>query len=148
DMGLIAMSYGYIYVGRVAMGANPNQVVKAFVEAEAYNGPSLLLCYSHCIAHGIDMTYGYNEQKNAVLSGHWPLYRYNPDLALQGKNPLIVESKEPTMSIAEFASNENRFKSLQRAKPEAAEEYLAEAQKHAVAKFEMLKHLSKMQMQK
>ena len=144
DMGLIAMSYGYIYVGRVAMGANPNQVVKAFTEAEAYDGPSLLLCYSHCIAHGIDMTTGYNEQKNAVLSGHWPLYRYNPDLAVQGKNPLIVDFKEPTMSIAEFASNENRFKSLQRSNPDASEKYLSEAQKHAAAKFDMLKHLSGM----
>ncbi len=145
DMGMLAISYGYIYVGKIAIGANPNQAVKAFVEAEAYNGPSLMLCYSHCIAHGINMKKGYDEQKNAVASGHWPLYRYNPGLILEGKNPLQIDSKDPTMPLSEYALNENRYKILQRSKPEASERLLAEAQKTVNAKFKMLKNLAQMQ---
>jgi len=144
DMGMLAITYGYIYVGKVAIGANPNQAVKAFLEAEAYDGPSLMLCYSHCIAHGIDMTLGYEEQKNAVASGHWPLYRYNPDLALQGKNPLQIDSKDPTLPLAEYALNENRYKILQRANPEASERLLGKAQKNVTAKLKLLKSLAEM----
>ncbi|NLE00012.1 MAG: pyruvate:ferredoxin (flavodoxin) oxidoreductase, partial [Fibrobacter sp.] len=108
DMGMIAMSYGYIYVAKIALGANQNQAVKAFMEAEAYDGPSLILAYSHCIAHGINMIDGYGEQKRAVESGHWPLYRYNPDLALKGQNPLLLDSKDPTISLSDYVYNENR----------------------------------------
>lgn len=142
DMGMLAMTYGYIYVGKVAMGANPNQAVKAFIEADAYDGPSLMLCYSHCIAHGINMTKGYDEQKNAVASGHWPLYRYNPDLVLQDKNPLTIDSKDPTMSLAEYALKENRYSVLNRLQPEVSQKLLADAQKNVTAKFQMLKKLA------
>ena len=142
DMGMLAMTYGYIYVGKIAIGANPNQAVKAFIEADAYDGPSLMLCYSHCIAHGINMTKGYDEQKNAVASGHWPLYRYNPDLVLQGKNPLQLDSKEPTISLAEYALNENRYSVLRRSKPEVSKKLLEDAQKNVTAKFQMLKKLA------
>jgi pyruvate-ferredoxin/flavodoxin oxidoreductase len=146
DMGMIAMSYGYIYVAKVAMGANQNQAVKAFAEAEAYNGPSLILAYSHCIAHGIDMLTGYNEQKLAVDCGHWPLYRYNPDLALAGKNPLIVDSKDPTVPLTDYVYNENRYKMLQRSNPEMSKQLIDQAQKSVVAKFKMLKQLAALEM--
>jgi len=139
---MLAMTYGYIYVGKVAIGENQNQVVKAFIEAEAYDGPSLLLCYSHCIAHGINMTRGYDEQKNAVASGHWPLYRYNPDLILQDKNPLTIDSKDPTMSLAEYALKENRYSVLNRLQPEVSEKLLAGAQKNVEAKIKLLKKLA------
>jgi len=142
DMGMISMSYGYIYVARVAMGANPQQAIKAFVEAEAYNGPALIVAYSHCIAHGINMTKGYGEQKKAVDSGHFPLYRYNPELAIAGKNPLQLDSKEPTIKLAEFAFNENRFDILRRNKPEIANALMDKAQKIADDRFKMLKDLA------
>ncbi len=145
DLAMMAMSYGYIYVARIAMGANQNQAVKAIMEAEAYDGPSLVLCYAHCIAHGIDMIEGYQEQKNAVASGHWPLYRYNPDLTVQGKNPLTLDSKEPTMSVSDYALRENRYKILQRSKPEASEMLLGKAQKGVDAKLKMLKLLAESQ---
>ncbi len=144
DMGMIAMSYGYIYVAKVAMGANYNQIVKAIKEAEAFDGPSLILCYSHCIAHGIDMTHGYEEQRKAVQSGHWPLYRYNPDLVEEGKNPLILDSKEPTISVEDFAYGENRFRILQKSNAEMSKLLIAEAQKAVDAKLKTLKGLSEM----
>ena len=146
DMGMIAMSYGYIYVAKIAMGANQNQAVKAFAEAEAYDGPSLILAYSHCIAHGIDMLTGYNEQKLAVDCGHWPLYRYNPDLAIAGKNPLIVDSKDPTIPLSDYVYNENRYKMLQRANPEMSKQLIDQAQKSVVAKYKMLKQLAALEM--
>ncbi len=142
DMGLIAMSYGYIYVAKCALGANPNQVVKAFAEAEAYNGPSLLLCYAHCINHGFNMTKGLEQQKKAVESGHWPLYRYNPDLVKQGKNPLQLDSKDPTLPLSEYAMSENRYKVLQRAKPEISNELMERAQEAVKARWTMLKHMA------
>jgi pyruvate-ferredoxin/flavodoxin oxidoreductase len=145
DLAMIAMSYGYIYVARVALGANQNQTVKAFMEAEAYDGPSLVLAYSHCINHGIDMIDGNEEQKRAVESGHWPLYRYNPDLAIQGKNPLQMDSKDPTISLAEYVYNENRYKILQRSNPEASMQFIDTAQKAIVAKLKMLKQMASME---
>ncbi|NLG16436.1 MAG: pyruvate:ferredoxin (flavodoxin) oxidoreductase [Fibrobacter sp.] len=148
DMGMIAMSYGYIYVARVAIGANQNQAVKAFMEAEAYNGPSLILCYSHCIAHGINMMQGYTEQKRAVESGHWPLYRYNPDLAPQGKNPLIIDSKDPTLPLADYVYNENRYKILQRSNPEMSKKFIDHAQKSVISKIKTLKQMAAMEMEK
>ena len=146
DMGLIAMSYGYIYVAKIALGANQNQAIKAIVEAEAYDGPSLILCYSHCIAHGIDMTTGYGEQKKAVESGHWPLYRYNPELELAGKNPLQIDSKEPTITLADYVYGENRYQILKRNKPEASQKLIESAQKSVTAKFKMLKQLAAREM--
>lgn len=144
DLAMIAMSYGYIYVAKVAIGANQNQVVKAFMEAESYDGPSLIIAYSHCINHGINMTKGYSEQKLAVESGHWPLYRYNPDLALQGKSPLQLDSKDPTIPLSDYVYNENRYKILQRSNPEASSQFINSAQKAVLAKFKMLKQLAAM----
>ena len=142
DMGLMAMSYGYIYVAKVAMGANQAQTVKAFMEAENYNGPSLILCYANCINQGYDMINGNEQQKRAVESGHWPLYRYNPDLAAQGKNPLQLDSKDPTLPLAEYVYNENRYKMLQRSNPEVSRQLVEEAQKVVNERFKMLKLLA------
>ena len=120
DLAMISMTYGNIYVAQIAMGADYNQTVKAFAEAEAYDGPSIIIAYSHCIAHGIDMGAGMNEQKKAVMSGRWPLFRYNPALKAQGKNPLTIDSKPPTIPVSEFMNGENRFRTLQKSNPEVA----------------------------
>jgi pyruvate-ferredoxin/flavodoxin oxidoreductase len=146
DLAMIAMSYGYIYVARVAMGANQQQVIKAFAEAEAYDGPSIVIAYSHCIAHDINMVGGYNEQKNAVESGHWPLYRYNPTLALEGKNPLQIDSKDPTISLADYVYKEGRYKSLQRKDPEASKQLIDHAQKTVTSKIKQLKQMAAMEL--
>ncbi|MBD3322606.1 MAG: pyruvate:ferredoxin (flavodoxin) oxidoreductase [Chitinivibrionales bacterium] len=146
DLGMMAMTYGYVYVARIALGANQNQGVKALMEAGSYEGPSLVLCYSQCINHGINMLKGYQAQKDAVASGHWPLYRYNPSLTEQGKNPLQLDSKEPSMPLADYALKENRYKVLQRSKPEISEKLLATAQKMVESKFKMLKNLASMEM--
>ncbi|PKO06004.1 MAG: pyruvate:ferredoxin (flavodoxin) oxidoreductase [Chloroflexi bacterium HGW-Chloroflexi-3] len=114
DLGMIAMAYGYVYVAKVAMGANDAQTLKAFKEAEAFEGPSIIIAYSHCIAHGIDMQKGLEQQKLAVQSGIWPIYRYNPDFIADGKNPLIIDSKDPSISVQEYAYNETRYRMLQK----------------------------------
>lgn len=129
DAGMIFMTYGNIYVARVAMGYNDLQTVKAFIEADAYDGPSIIFAYSHCIAHGIVMHKGMEEQKAAVESGHYQLFRYNPMLAHEGKNPLTLDSKEPKISFEDFAYRENRFKMLTKSKPERAKMLLDMAQK-------------------
>ncbi len=129
DMGMIFMTYGNIYVARVAMGYNDAQVIRAFTEAEAYDGPSIVLCYAHCIAHGINMTKGLETQKAAVQSGHYPLFRYNPDLLQEGKNPLKLDSKEPSIDYKDFAYNQNRFKMLTKSMPERAAQLLKLAEK-------------------
>jgi pyruvate-ferredoxin/flavodoxin oxidoreductase len=144
DLGKIAMSYGGIYVAAIAIGADPNQAVKAFVEAESYDGPSLILAYSHCIAHGIDMSTGYNEQKKAVACGHWPLYRFDPRLAAENKNPLQLDSKAPTMDFAEYAYGENRYRTLKQSKPEVAAMLMELAKKDVQRRYETLEKLSKM----
>ncbi len=119
DLGMIAMSYGSVYVATVAL-SNPAQCVKAMLEAEAFDGPSLIIAYSHCIAHGIDMTAGVDAQKRAVQSGYWPLYRYNPALAAKRKNPLQLDSKAATISFEEYTGAENRYRMLKKANPEQA----------------------------
>ena len=119
DLAMMAMSYGSVYVARVSL-ANPAQLVKALIEAEAYDGPSIVICYAHCIAHGINTTFGVEEQKKAVASGHWLLMRYNPDLAEKGENPLQLDAKEPTMSFEEYAYGENRYRVLKKINPDAA----------------------------
>jgi pyruvate-ferredoxin/flavodoxin oxidoreductase len=121
DLGLMAMTYGHVYVATVAMGANMAQVVRAFTEAASYNGPSLIIAYSTCISHGIDMTYGMAEQKKAVTSGHWPLYRFDPRLAAEGKNPLQMDSKEPSTPLDEYRFGENRYMVLKKSDPQRAE---------------------------
>jgi pyruvate-ferredoxin/flavodoxin oxidoreductase len=128
DLAMMLMSYGNVYVARVAFGANPAQALKAFIEAEAYDGPSIVICYSHCIAHGINMTTGVDQQKKAVNSGHWVLMRYNPDLIKEGKNPLQLDSKPPSMSFSEFAYSETRFKALKRLSEEHAAQLMKDAE--------------------
>lgn len=124
DLALMALSYGNVYVARVAMGANDAQTVRAFLEAESYEGPSLIIAYSHCIEHGIDMSKGMHNQKLAVDTGYWPLFRYNPKLLAEGKNPMKLDSKPPKLPFTEFASVEQRFKILQKINPARAKELL------------------------
>jgi len=124
DLGMIAMTYGNIYVAQVALNANMNQAVKAFAEAEAYNGPSLIIAYSQCIAHGYDLVKGPEVQKDAVDSGFWPLYRFNPDNAKVGKQPLQLDSKAPKLDIEEFMYKQNRFRILRNSDPERARQLL------------------------
>ncbi len=142
DMGLLAMTYGNIYVAKVALGASPAQAVKAFVEAEAYPGPSLILAYTQCINHGINMTTGYDEQKKAVACGHWPLYRFDPRLKDQGKNPLQLDSKTPTMTFEEYAYGEIRYRSLKQSQPEAAAKLMKLANNDATERYKLMQQLA------
>ncbi|MGB8980482.1 MAG: pyruvate:ferredoxin (flavodoxin) oxidoreductase [Anaerolineales bacterium] len=144
DMGLIAMSYGYVYVARVAMGANDQQTLRAFLEAEAYDGPSLIIAYSHCIAHGYDLARGLEQQKLAVQSGYWPLYRYDPRLANEGKNPLLIESKEPSIPLSQYAYNETRYKMLVQMDEARAEKLMEEAQHDAKSRWTLYQQMAAM----
>ncbi|PIE19313.1 MAG: hypothetical protein CSA64_05245 [Arachnia propionica] len=128
DLALQAIAYGNVYVARVAMGADPQQTLKAFREAEAYDGPSLIIAYSHCIAHGIDMRKGLDQQYRAVNSGHWPLIRYNPIVRGTGGNPFLLDSPRPRISLADYHNGELRFKMLAKADPAEAERLLELAQ--------------------
>jgi len=128
DLAMEAVSYGYVYVARVAMGSSDTHTVKALLEAEAHDGPSLIIAYSHCIAHGYDMSMGLDQQKKAVLSGYWPLMRYNPALRLEGKNPFLLDSKAPSIPLKQYAHQEARYTMLVRSDPEAARELLKVAQ--------------------
>ena len=144
DLGMIAVSYGNIYVAQIAMGANDNHAVKAFVEAESYPGSSLIIAYSHCIAQGINMTKGFDQQKAAVASGAWPLYRFDPRLAEQGKNPLQLDSKEPSISFTEYAYNETRFKMLTKSDPELAKKLADQASTNIKSKWQQIKQMAEM----
>ena len=128
DLALQAMAYGYVYVARVAMGADPQQTLRAFREAEAYDGPSLVIAYSHCIAHGIEMRDGLSQQYRAVASGHWPLVRYDPMLRAAGGNPFLLDSPRPRISLADYRQRELRYRSLDRTDPAEAERLAALAQ--------------------
>ena len=128
DLALQAISYGNVYVAQVAMGANPQQTLLAMREAEAYPGPSIILAYSQCIAHGIDMQKGMTQQKLAVDCGHWPLLRYNPTLRKMGKSPFVLDSPTPTIKLKEYAYNELRYRILTRTNPEEAERLMKAAQ--------------------
>jgi pyruvate-ferredoxin/flavodoxin oxidoreductase len=143
SIGAIMTTYGNVYVAQIAFGANPAQAVKAIAEAEAYNGPSLVISYATCIAQGIDMSTGIDEQKRAVACGHWPLFRYNPELEAQGKPPLVIDSKEPTMTFEEYAYKENRYRSLRQSKPELAAELMKQAEANVQRRWKYLKHLAK-----
>lgn len=145
DLGLMAVTYGYVYVAMVSMGANQSQFLKAITEAEAYPGPSIIIAYSPCIGHGIDMSKSQREGKLAVESGYWPLYRYNPMLTKEGKNPFILDSKEPKEDLRTFMMNEVRFRSLTKEFPERAEILFKEAEKVAKERFEMYKQLAMVQ---
>ena len=141
DLGMMAMSYGYVYVAQVGMGANMNQLVKAVSEAEAYHGPSLIIAYAPCINHGIDMSNPQQIIKEAVDCGYWQLYRYNPALAEEGKNPFIMDSKEPTGSYQEFLRKETRYTSLLKTKPEIAEKLFERAEEEAKERVKKYQHL-------
>ncbi len=144
DLAAIAMSYGYVYVAQVAMGADYNQCIKAFTEAEAYHGPSIIIAYAPCINHGIrgGMSIAQTEEKNAVLAGYWHTFRYDPRLALEGKNPFQLDSKAPSANYQDFIKNEVRYSSLMRAFPDRAEELFAKAEKNAAEKYEHLVKLA------
>jgi len=142
DMGLMAMNYGNVYVASVALGAKDDQTLKAFLEAEAFDGPSIIIAYSHCIAHGINMTTGMNQQKALVESGRWLLYRYNPLLQEQGKNPLQLDMRSPTQSVEQSMYQENRFKMLTKSKPEVAKQLLEQAQAEVDARWQMYQYLA------
>lgn len=139
DLGAHAMNYGYVYVAQIAMGANENQTIKAMKEAEAYDGPSLIIAYSQCIAHGIDMSKGMEQQDLAVKSGYWPLYRFDPRLADKDKNPLQLDSRDPKIKFKEYAYNENRYKILDRTNPKAAAKFMKQAQEVVDHRWSQLK---------
>jgi pyruvate-ferredoxin/flavodoxin oxidoreductase len=145
DLGLMAMTYGNVYVASVAMGAKNEQTIKAFLEAEAYPGPSLVIAYSHCIAHGINMTTAMNHQKEVVESGRWLLYRYHPDLAEQGKNPLQLDMRPPKLPVSQTMYQENRFQMLTRSQPEAAKVLLKQAQADVDTRWQMYEYLASRQ---
>jgi pyruvate-ferredoxin/flavodoxin oxidoreductase len=142
DLALIAMSYGYVYVAKIALGANDAHALKAILEAEAYDGPSLIIAYSHCIQQGIDTKIGLNQQKLAVQSGIWPLFRYNPDLADEGKNPLTIDSKEPTISVEEYAYNETRYKMLVQADEARAEALMRQAKSDVAKRWDLYRQMA------
>jgi len=142
DLGLMAMSYGYVYVAKIALGYNDVQTIRAIQEAEAYPGPSLIIAYSHCIAHGIDMMKGMDQQHKAVTSGIWPLYRYNPENAAAGKNPFKLDSKEPTGEVEDYLYNEVRYKALKASNPERAEKLLGKIKENVDRKYREYKYLA------
>ena len=142
DLALLAMTYGNIYVAKVALGANDVQTVRTFLEAEAYAGPSLIIAYSHCIQQGIDTARGWDQQKAAVASGHWPLMRYNPDLVHQGKNPFVIDSKAPTIALEKYAYSETRYTMLVQSNEEAAEKLLKLAQEDVNTRWKYYEQLA------
>ncbi|WP_084266971.1 pyruvate:ferredoxin (flavodoxin) oxidoreductase [Shewanella marina] len=142
DLAMQAIAYNNVYVARVALGADPQQVLLAMREAEAYKGPSIIIAYSHCIAHGINMEEGLHQQQLAVKSGHWPLFRYNPDLRDVGENPFSLDTLRPSISLNEYRSNETRYQVLQRNHPEIAQELTAHAQQVAHAKWSLYEDMA------
>ncbi|HEY0634225.1 MAG TPA: thiamine pyrophosphate-dependent enzyme, partial [Gammaproteobacteria bacterium] len=143
DLALQAISYGNVYVARIAMGANPQQTLQAMREAEAYQGPSLILAYSPCIAHGIDLRNSLTQQKLAVETGYWPLIRYNPLLRKAGRHPFVLDSPRPTRKIEEFAYNEQRYKLLQKNHPQEAARLMQLAQESLDLRWHTYEHMSK-----
>ena len=143
DLGMMAMSYGYVYVAQCSMGYNKQQLLNALTEAEKYDGPSLIICYAPCINHGINMAKSQDEEKKAVESGYWQLYRYNPTLADEGKNPFTLDSKEPTADYKSFLLGETRYASLMKARPEIAEELFKQTEEDSKARLETYKRLAK-----
>jgi pyruvate-ferredoxin/flavodoxin oxidoreductase len=142
DLGLMAMAYGHVYVAQVAFGAKDSQTVNAFVEAESYPGTSLIIAYSHCIAHGYNLADGLDHQQMAVDSGAWPLYRFDPRRAAMGENPLKLDSKAPKIAFDQYANSETRFRMLQKTDPERAKELLANAQRAVTARFDVYQQLA------
>lgn len=144
DLALMAMSYGDVYVARIAMGASDTQTVKAFLEAEAFDGPSLILAYSHCIAHGYDLRFGLEQQKAAVKSGYWPLFRYNPALAGTSQHPMQLDSREPAMPLSDYVLNEGRYSMLAQTAPEDAARLIEEAQRDVERRWKTYQHWATM----
>ena len=142
DLAMIAMSYGNVYVAQVSMGANDMQVIKAMNEAEAFDGPSIIIAYSHCIAQGFNLIDGLTHQKEAVDTGSWPLYRYNPDNVKEGKAPLMLDSKAPSKPLSDYMSSETRFQVVKKANPERYETLLNKAQENVNEKRSLLEHMS------
>jgi pyruvate-ferredoxin/flavodoxin oxidoreductase len=142
DLALMAMSYGSVYVAKVAMGAGDMHTVKAFLEAEAYDGPSLIIAYSHCIAHGYDLSFGMEQQKVAVSSGYWPLMRYNPELTAQGKNPFQLDSRPPSTSFKDYAYKETRYTMLVKSNPEEAKKLLGLAEEDVAARWRLYDYMA------
>jgi len=142
DLGMLAISYGNIYVACVALGANDAQTIRAIIEAEAYPGPSLVVAYSHCLMHGYDLRYGLDQQKKAVAAGHWPLYRYNPLLAKEGKNPFTLDSKAPSLPLEKYVYNETRYKMLTLSDEARSEELLKLAQEDVNARWKQYERLA------
>jgi pyruvate-ferredoxin/flavodoxin oxidoreductase len=144
DIAMMAMNYGRAYVAHVAMGGSDTQTMKAFMEAEAHDGPSLIIAYSHCIAHGYDMVYGIDQQKAAVNSGHWPLFRYNPALAKEGKNPFVLDSRAPSIPLEKYIYNEARYTMLVNSDPEEAKKLLKQAQENVNERWKLYQHMAAM----
>jgi pyruvate-ferredoxin/flavodoxin oxidoreductase len=144
DLGMMAMTYGSVYVARVAMGGSDMQTLKAFLEAEAYDGPSLIIAYSHCIAHGYDLVHGLEQQKLAVQSGYWPLFRYNPALIKEGKNPLQLDSRAPALPLEKYVYNETRYTMLAHSHPEEAKRLLELAQEDVLSRWRLYEHWANM----
>jgi pyruvate-ferredoxin/flavodoxin oxidoreductase len=144
DLALMAMTYGNVYVARVAMGGNDGHTLKAFLEAEAFDGPSLIIAYSHCIAHGYDLAHGMEQQRAAVLSGYWPLFRYNPSLRETGCNPLQLDSRPPSLPLEKYVYNETRYTMLAHSDPQGAKRLLERAQRDVTARWEQYEHLAAM----
>jgi pyruvate-ferredoxin/flavodoxin oxidoreductase len=142
DLALQAIAYGNVYVAQVAMGANPQQTLLAFREAEAYPGPSLILAYSHCIAHGIDMKLGMRQQDLAAATGYWPLFRYDPAMRAIGENPFRLDSPRPTLKFRDYAYNEIRYRTLAQARPEEAAQLLAAAQAAVDEKYRLYEEMA------
>jgi pyruvate-ferredoxin/flavodoxin oxidoreductase len=142
-LALMAMSYGYVYVAQVSMGANKQQLLTALTEAEAYDGPALIIAYSPCIAHGVNMSKSQEEEKLAVDCGYWHLFRYNPALKNEGKNPFVLDSKEPTADFKNFLLGENRFASLKNIDPDRAEKLFSQAETHSKELFAFYQALAK-----
>jgi pyruvate-ferredoxin/flavodoxin oxidoreductase len=135
DLAMMAVAYGSVYVARVAMGSSDMHTVKAFLEAEAWDGPSIIIAYSHCIAHGYDLSFGMDQQKAAVNSGYWPLMRYNPELTAQGKNPFLLDSRAPSIPLKDYVYNETRYTMLAKSNPEHAKALLELAEQDVAARW-------------
>jgi pyruvate-ferredoxin/flavodoxin oxidoreductase len=142
DLAMLAMGYENVYVAHIAYGAKDMQTLRTFIDAEAHDGPSLIIAYAPCIAHGVDMSFNHRQQDLAVKSGHWPLFRYEPARAAAGKNPLHLDSSEPSIPYKDFISTETRFSMLWRSQPEAAEEFLARSQQDVRARYHHYKQLA------
>ena len=139
----MAMNYGNVYVARIALGAQDMQTLKVFLEAEAYEGPSLILAYAPCITHGFDLVHGLQQQKLAVQSGHWPLFRYDPRLNAEGKNPFQLDSRPPSIPLEDYIYNESRYTMLRQSQPEVAKKLLEEAQQDVAERWKKYEALAK-----